>query len=113
MASGENTHPELGPPPTYEQALTHRTLETSQYAGPPYYASLYDLFEVYPAPRGPRARPPSGNSAATTVYSEAAVNCVSMTLPPMHMCMAATCLVLNIIIPGTGGLNGLTWDFVI
>ena len=31
--------------------------------------------------------------------------CMKMTLPPMHMCMAVTCLIFNFLIPGSGKIH--------
>ncbi|KAK2154039.1 hypothetical protein LSH36_278g00026 [Paralvinella palmiformis] len=107
-------------PPSYEQALDHRRLETSDV--PPGYspreatghsrlvhASNVNTNRTYQLPRIDltRGRSPEVvseyDSVSTTLSSEEQMsNCLKLALPPMHMCIAITCLVINILLPGLG-----------
>lgn len=86
-----------GLPPTYEQALTHRTIEYNQFSLP----------GSYPEPSSgiPAVEPrivQTGDGVEMGMSPDTRDSCMEMTFPPMHMCMAVTCGICNFIVPGLG-----------
>lgn len=103
------TSPTPSLPPSYEQALQHRCIEYNPYQGPyegPPCIWGQDDLESARGCRGyqshGRLQRPVRLDCDTDSMDESTEGCIKMTLPPMHMCMAVTCLVLNFLIPGFG-----------
>ena len=119
VSSGSSDDPpEL--PPSYEEALEHRRLEGSyELPGYPLEGVTRDPgFRRVPEVRAnrtfqlpstdlTRGRSPEVVSEYDTVSTvsssdENMNSCLKLALPPMHMCIAITCLIVNIILPGLG-----------
>jgi len=97
----------VGPPPSYEQALGHRTIEYTpydlqhggSYPGPPALPGGFGSSETR------RARRRGGTDEDGVIMGmdlKTGDWCVQLSLPAMHICMALTCLIFNLLLPGTG-----------
>lgn len=100
-------------PPSYEQSMNHRRLEYEPYAtGYPAPAQTQTQAQaqrqrhqrtVWMTDSVMEPSPGVAEDAMSMVTDrELEETCVRMTLPPMHMSMAITCLILNFLVPGLG-----------
>ena len=99
-------------PPAYEQTSRDRQIEycTTEGIYPPLdgiYPPPDGVFSVVTPPLSARPQPSSQDGRSQRAPCSPEDRCVKLTLPPLHMCMAVTCLICNFIIPGLGKISYL------
>ena len=122
--AGGSSHP-CEAPPSYEQSLEHRRLEYGSYPAASQLPTLRRCEDGQVEEDQPEMglhrnslylhqhssvwtsgvetiNVPAEDTLSVMTERELEETCIRMTLPPMHMAMAITCLVFNFLIPGLG-----------